>query len=219
LNQILGRPLDAPIAEIPDSALNIPLTIPEDSAVAHALAHREELEEIDAGIRGNQAAVRAATATFLPSVALAVDYGFQSPDLAFRTSQDYWVASVVVSWNLFNGGQDAARRTEAELGVDRARTVRSDLEQRITLEVETAYEAATVARDAIKTADDRLDAARHTFELVRRRYDEGVASPVELVDARTELTAAQLNRVVTAYQYTTRYVELERAAALRDLDL
>jgi len=39
----------------------------------------------------------------------AVDYGFQGPDFAFRSSQDYWVASLVVSWNLFNGGRDAAR--------------------------------------------------------------------------------------------------------------
>ena len=47
------------------------------------------------------------------SLVLAVDYGFQSRDLAFRSSQDYWAVSAVVSWNVFNGGQDAARRTAA----------------------------------------------------------------------------------------------------------
>ncbi|HKW42363.1 MAG TPA: TolC family protein, partial [Gemmatimonadales bacterium] len=138
-------------------------------------------------------------------------------DLAFRSSQDYWVASLVVSWNLFNGGQDAARRTAASLDVERARTLRTDLEERIALEVRTAYDAAAVAHDAIATADARLEAARRTFELVRRRYEEGVASPIELVDARTGLTSAELNRVVTAYQYAIHYVDLERATALRTL--
>jgi hypothetical protein len=39
------------------------------------------------------------------------------------------------------------------------------------------------------------------------------------VDARTALTSAELNRVMTAYRYAIRYVDLERAAALRDLAL
>ena len=217
LNQILRRPLEAPVDAIPDSALDMPLPIGVDSAVSHALAYREELREVDAGIRTGQAGVRGATAAFLPNVALAVDYGFQSRDLAFRSRQDYWAVSVVVSWNLFNGGQDAARRTAAQLDVERTRTVRMDLEDRIALEVRTAYDAAAVAHAAIATADDRLEAARRTFQLVRRRYEEGVASPIELVDARTALTAAELNRVVTAYQYAIHYVDLERAAAWRNL--
>lgn len=218
LNQMLRRPLDAPVEVVPDSAFDLPLTVGVDSAVAHALGHREELRELDAGMRMAQAGERAAAAAFLPSFALAVDYGFQGRDLAFRPSQDYWVASLVVSWNLFDGGQDAARHRAAGLEVERARTLRRDLEERIALEVRTAYEAAAVARAAISTATDRLAAARSTFQLVRRRYDEGVASPVELVDARTELTSAELNRSLTAYQYAIRYVDLERAAALRDLD-
>ena len=174
---------------------------------------------MDDGVGAAQALSRAATAAYLPSVSLAVDYGFQGRDLAFRPSQDYWVASVVVSWNLFDGGQDAARRGAAGLEVARIRTLRQDLEEKIALEVRTAYDAAATARAAIATATDRLDAARSTWQLVRRRYEEGVAGSVELVDARTELTTAELNRSVTAYQYAIRYVELERAAALRDIDL
>jgi len=218
LNQMLRRPLDAEVEFVPDSALERPLAVDADAAVASALARREELRAVDAGVRTAQAEGRAATAAYLPSVSLAVDYGWQGRDLGFRPGQDYWVASVVVSWNLFDGGQDASHRGAAALEVRRARTLRQDLEERIALEVRTAYEAAAVARAAIATAGDRLDAARATWQLVRRRYEEGVASPVELVDARTELTSAELNRSLTAYQYAIRYVDLERAAALRDVD-
>lgn len=219
VNQMLHRPLDAPLDSIPDSTLVLPLAIDADGAVTHALAHREELQQVDAGIRTGQAGVQAATAAFLPSISLGVDYGFQGRDVTFRTSQDYWVASVVVSWNLFDGGRDAARRSAATLEVERTQTLRTDLAERIALEVRNAYDAAVVAHDAIATADDRLEAARRTFELVRRRYEEGVASPIELVDARTALTAAELNRAVTVYGYVLHYVDLERAAALRTIDL
>jgi outer membrane protein len=216
-NRILRRPLDSSVATIPDSAFAIPLDISADSAVAHALASREELRQVGAAGRAAQAARRAATAAFLPSLAVALDYGFQGANVAFRGRDDYWVASLVVSWNLFSGGRDEARRAAAGYDVDRARLLQQDLRDRIELEVRTVYEGARVAHDAIGTADAQLEAARRTFELVRRRYEEGVASPIELVDARTAYTSADLNRVITAYRYAISRVELERSAALRDI--
>ncbi|MGH7699152.1 MAG: TolC family protein, partial [Gemmatimonadales bacterium] len=128
LNRLLGRPLDTPIEAIPDTALRFELTISEDSAVAAALARREELAELDAGIGAAEAAEGIATAAFLPSVALAVDYGFQGRDLRFDRNSDYWVASVVVSWNLFNGGRDLGRRSAAQAEAERTRVARRDLE-------------------------------------------------------------------------------------------
>ena len=95
---------------------------------------------------------------------------------------------------------------------------RAELEDLVRLDVTRAYRAAVVARDAIVTAETGLAAARRSFELVRRRYEEGLASQVEFLDARTAFTNAELNRVITVYRYAARYVELERAAALRDLE-
>ncbi len=217
LNQLLRRPLDAPVEVIPDSALELPLAIDADSAVAHALAAREELSQVDVGVRTGRAAVRGATSAFLPALSLALDYGFQGPDPRFGADQDFWMASLVLSWNVFNGGRDAARRAAALIQVEETETLRADLEERIALEVRSAHEAAVVARAAIATADDRLATARRTFELVRRRYEEGVATPIEFVDARTALTSAELNRVLTAYRYALRWVDLERASARRAL--
>jgi len=118
---------------------------------------------------------------------------------------------------VFSGGRDVARRSAARHEIERVRTQRSDLEDRITLEVRTAHEAAAVARAAIATADTRLAAARRTFDLVRRRYEEGVAGQIEFLDARTAYTGAEINRILTAYTFAIRWVELERAAAFRDL--
>ena len=217
LNRILRRPLQAPVEELPDSLLRFELALSEREAVASALARREELAGTEAGIRAAEAGVRLASASFLPSVALALDYGFQGPDLSFGRDDDYAVASIVLSWNLFNGGRDQARRSAARADAERLRLRRSELEDLVRLDVLQAYDAAVVARDAIATAEARLAAARRSFELVRRRYEEGLASQVEFLDARTAYTSAELNRSATVYRYAVRYVDLERAAALRDL--
>jgi outer membrane protein TolC len=217
-NQILRRPLDTPADEVPDSMLHFDIGISEDEAVAGALARREELAAAGAGIRAAEAGVRLSNASFLPSVSVALDYGFQGRDLSFGPNDDYAVASVVLSWNLFNGGSDLARRQAAQADAERLRLRRTELEDLVRLEVRQAYQTAVVARDAIATADARRAAAERSFELVRRKYEEGVASQVEFLDARTALTSAELNRTVTVYRYGLRYVDLERAAALRRLD-
>jgi outer membrane protein TolC len=198
----------------------VPLNLPvgEDEALARALAGREELGQVREGIGGAEAGVRLATAAFLPAVSLALDYGFQGRDIRFSGEQDFWTASVAVSWNLFNGGQDAARRQGARADAERLRVRLQETEDLVRLDVRQAFEAAVVAREAIATADARLAAATRTFELVSRRYEEGLATPVELLDARTTLTSAELNRVVTLYRYAIQRVDLERAAALRDLE-
>jgi outer membrane protein TolC len=216
-NRILRRPLDAPVTELPDPLLRFPITLSAEDAVAGALARREELAQADAGIGAARAGVRLASASFLPTVSLALDYGFQGQEIRFNRESDYAVASVVLSWNLFNGGRDVARRQAAQAEAERLRLRRAELEDLVRLDVRQAYDAAVVAREAITTAEARLAAARRSFELVSRRYEEGLASQVEFLDARTAYTSADLNYVATVYRYAIRYVDLERAAALRDL--
>lgn len=217
LNQILRRPLESPVAEMADSLLRFEIAVTEDQAVANALTKREELGQVEAGVHAANAGVRLASASFLPTLGVALDYGFQGSDLGFSGDDDFAVASIVLSWSLSLGGSDRARRTAARAEADRLRLRRTELEDLVQLDARQAYDAAVVARDAIATAEARLAAARRSFELVRRRYEEGLATQVEFLDARTTFTSADLNRSATVYRYAIRYVDLERAAALRDL--
>jgi outer membrane protein TolC len=217
-NFLLGRELDTPVEVLPDSALAFALPAAEDDVVRGALAGREELAQGDAGVRAAESQVRLARAGQLPTVALAVDYGIQGNAYRFGKDDDFAIASVVVSWNAWNGGQHGARREQARLDADRARSRREEIARQVELHVRTAYRGARVARGAIATAEDRLAAAQRTYQLVERRWQEGIAPQIELLDARTAFTAAGLNVILTRYEYAARWVELERAAALRHLD-
>jgi outer membrane protein TolC len=216
-NLLLDRPLDAPVPVIADSALVFELPASPDDLVRTALARREELEQTEWTERAAEAQRRAATASFMPNVSLGIDYGVQGQQYRLGPDDDVLVASVVVQWNLFNGGRDHARQQHAELEARRARTRRTEIARSVELQVRQSYEAAVVARRAMATATDRLAAARRAFELVARRRDEGIASQLELLDARDAFTRAELNEIITRYAYAMRWVELERAAALREL--
>lgn len=220
LNLVLGRPIERAGPSVVDDSLVVPaLDSTPDAYVRRALAHREELEQLAWSDRAAHAGVRAARAALLPTVAVALDYGTQGRDYRFGADRDFVVASAVLQWNLFNGGQDAARREQAELDVERVRLQRADVERQITLQVHAAYGATRVARAAVASAVERDSAARRNWELVRRRGEEGTASALDVLDARTTWTRSALNLILTRYGYATRWVELERAAALRtDLD-
>ena len=185
--------------------------------MAHALGTRDELRQADFAITAASAQEKAATAAFLPSVAVALDYGVQGNTYQFDREHDALAASVVVEWNVFNGGRDEARRQQAAIGANRARVARHELERRVELDVRQSYDALQVARAAIATARDRVTAARRSFELVTRRHAEGMASQIEFIDARTAYTRAELNLIVTRQSYAVRAADLERAAALRTL--
>lgn len=217
LNLLLDRQLETPVAIIPDSSLAFD-SLPALADVRHsALSAREELRALDHAKRATDAQERLAQGNFLPNISVAFDYGIQGKEYHFDRQSDFTAFTVVVSWNLFNGGQDLARAQQAAIDGRRLALQRRETESLIALDVTTAWEAAAVARNAIRTATDRLESAKRSFELVRRKQELGSASQLEYLDARTAYTNAAINQVATTYDYYLRRVALERAAGLYDI--
>lgn len=212
-NLLLDRPLGDSVEVAPDSSLGIGFEPTLESAIAQARAGREELAQVAAGEQAARGRARASAATFMPTVVAQVDYGVQGQRYRFTSSQDFLTASVVLQWNLFNGGQDAARARAAGYEVQRLQLQQQDVARQVELEVRTSWEAARTGREAIGAASARLESARRSYLLVERRHAEGLASQVELIDARTAYTNAALNRTLTTYDFYQRCVEFDRAAA------
>ena len=213
-NMMLGRSLTDTVVVEAESALAFGVTPSLDDAIASGTGRRAELRALGAAERAAVAQRRAAQSNYLPNLAVALDYGVQGNDYRFSRDVDFTTVSVVASWNLFNGWRDAARAEQAGLEARRLALQGEDAKRGVELQVRLAWQAAEVARAGIATAEDQRVAAARTHELVRRRAEEGLATPLELSQARTQLTAAELNAVFTSYDYYLRRVELDRAAAL-----
>ncbi len=217
-NFLLNRAPGTPVQLIPDSTFAVEMVFSREAAQNEAKNHREEFQQLRAGIGAAEAAVKVNTASFLPNLSLGIDYGYQGNQYDFGADQDYLVVSLVAQWNIFNGFQDAARRQQASLEVSRLRTQLAELENQIALQVRIAFNDAAVAKAAIATANDRLASAQKSFELVTKKYEQGSAAQVEYIDARTAFTNAGINQILTAYDYYIKYAELERAAGLYPIE-
>ena len=188
--------------------------IPTSDTIGGLVEDRPELQRLDAAARAAEAQRRAAQTEFLPTVSLGIDAGIQGTTYGVSGDKPFARASLVLNWNLFDGLSDRHRVQRRRLETQRLRTRRQHVAQQLGLEVREALDAARVAHQSLQTADARVTAAAESYRLTRRRHDLGRANPATLIDARTALTEAKLNRTVTRYDLLIHLAELRHAAGL-----
>lgn len=217
LNLLCNAPLDRePEAavvtdtDLPRLAARLPAT--RGAALEErAVGRREELRELDSGLAAAGEAERAARAAFKPQLAFAVDAGTQGEEWDYSVEDSYVLASVIVRFNLFNGGGDRAairqaRAQSAELSAGRALA-----EQQVRIEVQEAITDLEVAEASLETARRRVQAAEAAHAIVAKKRDLGQVSSAEYLDAQRALTQARLNGNVTRFQALAALAQVEYA--------
>jgi outer membrane protein len=212
-NFLLNKPLDTKIelASIDQSTMDND-NLDED-IFNSAIANREELFQLDAAIKASSNNKKLSTSGYYPGLVLAVDYGFQGEEYKFTKEDDFWMASLVFQWNLFNGLQDKAKSEQAEWDTKNLELQKLELQKQINLQVRDAQRQLEVSKSKLKTADDRQRSAEKSFEIVNKKFANQMASQIEFIDARTTFTQASINKTIIQYDYLIAEAALERVAA------
>ena len=179
-----------------------------------AAENREELKKLSSYSNISDMQLKMNKSGKLPSMFVAVDYGFQGPDYRFNKNQDYVLASAILSWDLFSGFQNKARIRQSVLGKENIESKLEEAKKQIELQVINTKNDLLTAEKAIAAAESRLKNAREGFRLVNRRYEEGQASLIEFIDARTNLTQAEENLIISRFSYLSCFAEFEKVTAI-----
>ncbi|MBN1893176.1 TolC family protein, partial [bacterium] len=218
LNFLLNRPLDSSI----EKSAYRPAVVSEpelDEADSSALARREEIRQMDLAVSLMKNKIRISGASFLPGVTAVVDWGYWDEKYRITPDNDYWMASLVASWNLFNGFQDKYKIDQARLEKKEREAERLIVRNRIRLQIREARENVKIAEAGIETAERRQAAARKSFEAVDSRFRQGMAPQIELIEGRNNLTQAEVGAIAALYDYQIRLAEWEKATASFPLSL
>lgn len=200
-NFLLNQPFETPIEILEEDQLMIAPEMELSNAFAAAQKNRLEFEQLQDGISAARNGVRLRKTNFLPNLTGVVDYGFQGEKYNFTKDNDYWMASAVLNWNLFNGFQDKAKHQQAVADLKELETKYQELEKQINLQVQEAWDNLVVARKSILVAEDQLKSAQSSFEIVNKKYKEGMAPQIEFFNARTMFTNAEINNIIKRYDY------------------
>jgi outer membrane protein TolC len=125
--------------------------------------------------------------------------------------------SVVAEVNLWDGRQQRGQLTQARLVRRRAELELEQTRRQLALQLARAADNLRAAATGYRAAEARQRALARAFEIVAGREREGVVNQLNFLDARNELTRAELNLEITRQRLFTAAAEWDRAAALTPL--
>ncbi len=167
---------------------------------SQAFQNRHELSQVNRAIEANQYLVKLNKSnTYLPNLNLVVDAGFQGFGYSFDADQDYWLAQLSLSWNIFQGGARKAKARESQYELEKLNSQYEQMRDQIELQVINAYNEYLAAAEQLEAARSRETSAGKSFNIVNKKYKENQVILVEFLDARTQHTNAQLARSIAEY--------------------
>ncbi len=212
-NFLLNQPQDQSIQTISLDSLLSPVLITLLDAEITALQNREEVKQIRYAIDAAKNGVNLNRGKFLPSVFAVFDYGYQGEFYRFSQQDDFWMASAILQWNLFNGFQDQQKIQQARLEQKKIEARQLELQNQIKLEVRDAYYGVRVALKNLQASEDQLRSQQKSFEIVDKKYQQGMALQVEYLDARNSYIRSEIDVIVARFDYYISQAILERITA------
>lgn len=150
-----------------------------------------------------------ARAASLPSAYAYADYGplGLTPAAAIET----YTVGVGLKIPVFDGGRREARRSET-LSLARQEHIREkDLRSQIEMEVREAMEGLQIAAAQVEAAEQGVALAGEEVSQARRRYEQGLATGLDMIAAQNRLEQAQDERIAALYGHNLARLELARA--------
>jgi outer membrane protein TolC len=215
-NFLLNRSLTEPIVLLAPEILPL-ITLDTDVYKESAMTNREELKKLDVydHITGLQVKMNQSGA--LPNLMIVADYGIQGEKYKINKDADFAQASALLTWDLFAGFQNRARIRQAKLQKEMLSRQTEEVSKQIELQVINALNEIKTAQAGIESATSQVKTAREGFRLVKRRYEEGQANLIEFIDARTTLTQAEENLIISKFTYLSDYAEFEKVCAINKI--
>ena len=191
LAQLSGQP--APSVSFADRALEGPVPALPVFMPSELLERRPDVAQAERKMISANAAIGVAEAAYFPTLNLAGLLGWESTSLRhlFSSSNLIWSLGGAVSAPIFQGGA-----LDAGVDVARAQYVQALAVYRQTVlvafqEVEDALSTLSVLARQAEAQDRAVQSSREATTLARRRYEEGLASMLDLVDAQRSLLGTQ----------------------------
>ena len=177
------------------------------------LLRRPDLVEAERRLAASNARIAAARAEMFPSISLTGLAGRESAALSDLFNGPagiyYFVASI--SQPIFAGGRLQARTDAAKAREQEALAQYQKSIQNAFSEVRTALTGQARSRESFEAESAREQALLQSLRLARLRYQNGIASQLDVIDAERGLLAAQSARIEALRAHRAAIADLFRA--------
>jgi len=179
-----------------------------------AMEHRPDLAQLKLQEMMTEKEVSKSKAAHLPSVHLVGNYEINSED--FSGTNDNYTVGAMLRVNLFSGYNLQSRISEANARLRLVRAARQQLALAVAVQVKQAFLQASSSWHRIEVAQGAVGQAEEGLRIVRNRYENGLYTIVNLLDAELALQQARTNYFSALHDYKVATTQLALAAGIVD---
>ncbi len=213
-NRALARPLQAAvdIEEVMPS-LAAELTSSDSQALFDiARAERTELRALSEQANALQHQAKAQRAQTKPQIGASAGYLYQENEIL--DDDDIWSAGIGVRWTPFDGGRTRHKAKRLTLQAQAVIEQRANAESLIQLQVRQTWLDVGETQKRLAVTEQAIDQADENLRVAKNRYQNGIGTNTEVLDAETLRTATQSNHNNARYDVALARVRLARAVGL-----
>ncbi|HBE50395.1 MAG TPA: transporter [Cyanobacteria bacterium UBA11369] len=181
-----------------------------EQSIVLAFQNRAELQQRLAERNVNREQRRIARSDRFPQLSLFFNYNLLDAFNDGLGLADGYQAGARLRWSIFDGGAANARAAQEEADIGIAETQFANDRNRIRFRVEQAYFTLQSSLENIQTASVALEQAAEALRLARLRFQAGVGTQTEVIDAENDLTTAEGDRVRAILDYNRALATLQR---------
>lgn len=183
-----------------------------DESLAQARQTRPELAQAQAAVNMAGSGVKIAESGKLPTLSFGVSKGWN--ETLLPQDNGNWSMNLTASWNIFDAGVTGSRIKQAGAGLEKARQQASHTEDAVELEVRQFYLTMQEAEKRLSTTDVAVAKAEEDLAIARTKYDAGVGTNIDVIDAQLALTQAKTNYYQALYDFNVNKAKLTKAVGL-----
>ena len=174
-----------------EQALVVPAGLPSE-----LLLRRPDLVEAEQRMIAANARIGVARAAYFPSLSITGFFGGESAAMSelFTGPAGTWQAAASVTQPIWNAGRVGAQVDAANARQRQALAQYRSAIQNAFREVRDAIVAQAKTREQFEAEDKRAATLREALRLAKLRYQSGISSQLDVLDAERSLLAAELNR-------------------------
>ena len=140
-----------------------------------------------------------------------------SADKNFFTPNAFVLLGVSLDLPIYSFGRNQLKIKQSELEISSLDAQMQQAKNQLDLQAEMAKNSLSASREIYESKASQVSTAERYYRDMFRRYKEGNLNFIELLDAQTQITTAQLQQSISLYDVWTKWVELERAKASFEL--
>jgi outer membrane protein len=200
-NSLLQRPLALPVdAQEVSGPAATGAESSLDEALAAAAQERLELKGVRTRLASTEARREAVRKEYYPKLYVGGGYDFAQNE--YTVHEGNWTLQAGVDFNIFSGGVTGEKLRQKERELSLIERAREQLLDAVQLEAQEAFLSLQTARSRVSATERAVEQAKENLRLQQLRYNEGVGTATDILDAVSLATTAEQNFLNARYDVT-----------------